>query len=172
MCLTRFCADATRCLHYAIFHGFFWSALDVELDRAKRYSKPVALVMIDVDHFKDFNDRYGHPTGDEALCAVARVLEGSSRSHDVVARYGGEEFAVILPETQIEGATRYAEKILAGVCATPLGPGGEARLSISAGIAASGADVASPMDLVARADKRLYRAKHEGRNRACADEAA
>jgi len=146
-------------------HGHMHSTLAVEFERADRHGRPLGLVMIDIDHFKSFNDRQGHPAGDEALCAVAEVLEANSRSHDMVARYGGEEFAVILPETGIEGAIHYGEKIRRAIESRRFGPEGTERLTISAGLAASGAGIASPQDLVARADERLYRAKQAGRNR-------
>ena len=146
-------------------HGFFWSALDVELDRARRYSKPLTLVMIDVDNFKDFNDRYGHPAGDQALCAVGKTLAANSRSHDVVARYGGEEFAIVLPETTLAGGWAFAEKIRQSIEDLRTEPKG-ARLTISVGVAESlGSD---PQNLVQLADERLYQAKAAGRNQVCA----
>ena len=99
---------------------------------------------------------------------MARVLEANSRSHDVVARYGGEEFSVILPETDPPGALHYAEKMREAVEAAPIFPNGDGVLTISVGVASTGADVRSPQDLVVRADERLYRAKQAGRNRVCA----
>jgi diguanylate cyclase (GGDEF)-like protein len=151
-------------------HGHLWSALRVEFERAQRHGRPLSLVMLDVDHFKGFNDRYGHLAGDEALYAMARLLETGSRSHDVVARYGGEEFAVVLPETDAGGARRYAEKMRAAAEAARFGPEGQVSLSVSVGVAAVSPDVRSAQDLVALADARLYHAKQTGRNRVCADE--
>jgi len=152
-------------------HGHMWSTLKVELERADRHGRALSLVMIDIDHFKAFNDRFGHPAGDEALCVVARALEANSRSHDVVARYGGEEFAVILPETDIEGSLRYADKMRRAVEATHFEPDACQRLSISAGVATTGASARTVQELVERADARLYRAKRAGRNCVCGPEA-
>jgi diguanylate cyclase (GGDEF)-like protein len=151
-------------------HGHMWSTLQVEFERADRHDRALSLVMIDIDHFKAFNDRFGHLAGDEALCTVSRVLEANSRAHDVVARYGGEEFAVILPETDVEGAQQYAEKMRQAVETARFEPGARQRLSVSAGVATSGGDMRMPQDLVVRADERLYRAKEAGRNRVCAGE--
>jgi len=148
-------------------HGHMWSALEVEFARADRHGRPLSVVMIDIDHFKGFNDRFGHPAGDEALCSVARELEANSRSHDVVARYGGEEFAVILPETASDGAERYAEKIRRSIEAAAFGPERQARLSISGGVAESSERVKTPQELIALADSRLYAAKASGRNCVC-----
>jgi diguanylate cyclase (GGDEF)-like protein len=145
-------------------HGHFWSTLEVEFERADRHGRPLGLVMIDIDHFKAFNDRLGHIAGDEALCAVARSIESHSRSHDVVARYGGEEFAAILPETDLEGARMYAEKMRVAVEASSVG-GRPAALTVSAGVAATSGSIDSPQQLVALADEHLYRAKQAGRNR-------
>ena len=141
-------------------HGFFWSTLDAEVKRADRHDRELALVMIDVDHFKAYNDRFGHRQGDSALVSVARVIEASSRSHDLPARYGGEEFAVILPETTIEGATLFAEKIRRSVEAL-----GENGLTLSAGVASMRQTDGSSSALVEAADANLYRAKADGRNR-------
>jgi len=151
-------------------HGHMWSTLAVEFERADRHDRALSLVMLDIDHFKAFNDRFGHLAGDEALCAVARVLEANSRSHDVVARYGGEEFAVILPETDVPGALHYAEKMREAVEVAEIVPNGGGTLTISVGVASSDAGVRSPQDLVVRAEERLYRAKQAGRNRVCACE--
>lgn len=147
-------------------HGHMHSILDIEFKRAKRYKRPLALVMLDVDLFKAFNDRAGHPAGDEALCGVARRLESTSRVHDVVARYGGEEFAVLLPETDLEGAGCFAEKMRLGVESGHFGPAGSDRLTVSAGVAVSD-EVESAKALVVLADERLYKAKEAGRNRVC-----
>ena len=152
-------------------HGHMWSTLNVEVERADRHGRELSLVMIDIDHFKSFNDRLGHPAGDEALCVVARVLEANSRSHDVVARYGGEEFVVILPETDIEGSLRYADKMRRAVEATRFEPDACQQLTISAGVATTGGNARTPQELVERADARLYRAKRAGRNCVCGPEA-
>ena len=150
-------------------HGHMWSTLEVEFERADRYGRPLALVMIDIDHFKKFNDEHGHPCGDEALTVVARQLEAHSRGHDIVARYGGEEFAVILPETDAEGALQYANKMRRAVEDARFGEDGVFKLTISAGCASSGVDASSPKALMALSDRRLYMAKANGRNCVCAE---
>ena len=149
-------------------HGHFWTTLEVEFERAARHGRQLSLVMLDIDHFKRFNDRFGHIAGDEALVGVARAIEANSRAHDVVARYGGEEFAAILPETDLDGALIYAEKMRAAVEAGPLRPMPDS-LTVSGGVAATSREVCTPQDLVALADGRLYLAKQAGRNRVCGE---
>jgi diguanylate cyclase (GGDEF)-like protein len=148
-------------------HGHFWSTLGLECERAERHARSISVALLDIDHFKRFNDSHGHLAGDGALVAVARVLERNSRSHDVVARYGGEEFAVILPETDADGAQQFAEKMRLAVEGADISPEGDEPLSVSVGIATSSADARTPQELVALADNRLYRAKAAGRNRVC-----
>ncbi len=149
-------------------HGHFWSSLELEFQRAERHGRPLSLVMVDVDHFKAYNDRLGHPAGDDALCTVARILETGSRAHDLVARYGGEEFAVVLPETDATGAHCYAEKMRRAVESACFGPGGAESLTISMGVASSEGGLTSARELVGLADGRLYEAKEGGRNQVCA----
>ena len=105
-------------------HGHFWSSLEREVDRANRYGRSLGLALLDIDHFKAFNDRFGHPRGDEALVSVSRALASRCRAHDIVARYGGEEFAVILPEASIEGALAFGEKIRKAFETMGFGPQG------------------------------------------------
>ncbi len=148
-------------------HGHFWSTLTNEVNRAKRYERQLSLAMIDVDHFKEFNDEYGHVEGDQALAGVARVIRDWSRAHDFAARYGGEEFALILPETG-EGEQRaVAEKFRKAVQEARLSPAGPGKLTVSIGIASFPRDAADPNGLVEAADAKLYDAKAEGRNRVC-----
>jgi diguanylate cyclase (GGDEF)-like protein len=148
-------------------HGHFWSCLDLEIERSRRHERPLAVVLIDIDHFKAYNDCHGHLEGDKALVAVALIITGCSRVNDIVARYGGEEFAVILPETPHEGAVAFAEKVRETIEASDFslaeGPG----ITLSAGVASFGEDGASPAELVRAADRELYRAKELGRNRVC-----
>lgn len=148
----------------------FDAHLDEEIRRARRYHRPLSLIMADIDHFKHYNDTHGHPQGDIVLQELAAVLRGAVRETDLLARYGGEEFVVILPETDKEGALNVAEKVHAAIAAHPFPlcesqPGG--RLTISLGVAAFPEDLPEPVDLVMRADHALYRAKREGRDRVC-----
>ena len=137
--------------------------------RAQREGGAMALIMINIDHFKSYNDQYGHLAGDECLRRVAEVLRGTvKRPFDLVARYGGEEFAVLLPDTQEMGAEMVAEEMRASVEALdiPHRRSQSGRVTISCGVAAA-ARVAGldPAGLIAMADRRLYQAKHAGRNR-------
>jgi diguanylate cyclase (GGDEF)-like protein len=146
-------------------HGHFYKTLERELERARRYERGLALTMVDIDHFKKYNDRNGHRGGDQALVAVARIIGDRSRTHDVVARYGGEEFAIILPETTLEGAHTFGDKLRTAVEGVSLD--GEDPLTISVGVAAYGMNTGSCAELVDAADSELYRAKSLGRNRTC-----
>jgi two-component system cell cycle response regulator len=143
--------------------------LDSELDRARRYSLTLSLLMVDLDHFKAVNDSFGHLAGDEALRGVARVLQREARSVDVVARYGGEEFVVILPETGEDGAVKVAERIRARVAeqaSEGLVP--MPAVTVSVGVATVlSTQIQAPEELIALADEALYRAKAQGRNRVC-----
>lgn len=140
-----------------------------ELQRCARYQRGVSLILLDIDHFKEYNDAYGHPAGDEALRQVVGLLRKNVRAVDIVARYGGEEFAVVLPETDAAGAQAAAEKSRAAIGAHefPHGP-----LTASLGVThCATADDLSPEALIARADQALYNAKRSGRNGACTWEA-
>jgi diguanylate cyclase (GGDEF)-like protein len=158
---------------------FFDDYFATEVQRATRYNNPVAVAMIDVDHFKQFNDQYGHATGDIALKRVARALALAIRRSDVLARYGGEEFVVLLRETSADQALERVEYIRRTVEAEPLleGTAAPVRVTVSAGVASWPADGDSVSDLIAEADRRLFQAKNAGRNRVvgpahAADEAA
>jgi two-component system, cell cycle response regulator len=138
-----------------------------EMERARRYATPLALLMVDLDHFKDINDTHGHLVGDEALREVARLLQSAVRNVDIVARYGGEEFAIVLPETSNEGAVAFAERVRERVAehvfANERLP--SLRLTVSVGVASvPAADIESVEDFFARSDEALYRAKAGGRN--------
>jgi diguanylate cyclase (GGDEF)-like protein len=153
----------------------FEDVLQLELARAARTGAAVSLVLIDVDFFKKYNDRYGHVTGDACLREVAAILrEGLARPTDLVARYGGEEFAVVLPGTGAVGARYVAERLRQAVLELgidhPDNPVGS--VTISAGAATfhgSPGETIAPDDFVSRADALLYRAKDTGRNRVCSD---
>lgn len=141
--------------------------LSHEMERARRYATPLALLMVDLDHFKHINDTHGHLVGDEALREVARLLQSGVRNVDIVARYGGEEFAIVLPETSNEGAVAFAERVRERVAehvfANERLP--SLRLTVSIGVASvPAADIESVEDFFARSDEALYRAKAGGRN--------
>jgi diguanylate cyclase (GGDEF)-like protein len=148
-------------------HRYLQEQLHLAVERSLRSSVPVAMLMIDVDHFKKYNDRQGHPAGDEALRSVARVIAEDRRAVDVVARYGGEEFAVILDGVGRDGASEVAEKIRARVSATaiphadkqPLG-----KMTVSIGVAVCPDDAKTAEALLEAADVALYRAKKSGRD--------
>lgn len=135
-----------------------------EISRGHRFSHELSVIMIDIDHFKDYNDRFGHPAGDEALRQVAKSLTNDRRAIDVVTRIGGEEFAIVLPETDINGALKCAEKLLASVAAIS---NLNRPITISLGIAALSEDIYKPETLLQQADQALYEAKKTGRNRIC-----
>jgi two-component system cell cycle response regulator len=148
-----------------------------ELKIARRYGGDVSLIVIDVDHFKDVNDRHGHAVGDEMLKAIARRLEGLlPRDTDWLARVGGEEFAAVLPQTRLRGAMKVAESIRAGVEAQPMATSA-VELAITVSLGVSGTQSLrdrepSVEELLARADARLYQSKREGRNRVSVDDLA
>ena len=140
----------------------------IEMTRAERYQRPLALMMVDIDHFKRVNDTHGHTVGDEVLQAVSAVLNGHGRAHDLVARVGGEEFAILMPETGIDSARVVAERIRAAVEQQHiLTKGGDVRVTISAGVGAWSPDTATLSAFMAAADAALYQAKETGRNRVC-----
>ena len=141
----------------------FQRRLDEEADRAFRYGTPLSLFLIDVDHFKAFNDDFGHPAGDEALQQVAGRLNSSVRSTDFVARYGGEEFAIILPNTDREGALILAERCRRIVEA---GPWSRRTITVSIGTTSHSSGCTTSATLISEADKALYHSKGAGRNRA------
>ena len=146
----------------------FHSILDLEIERARRFKTPLALVMLDLDHFKQINDEYGHMQGDEVLALVADLMREFSRDIDAPTRYGGEELAVVLPQTDSEGATLLAERMRAAVerLEVPRVDGlGSLRLKASFGVAALPESAADREGLIAAADAALYRAKRAGRNR-------
>lgn len=142
-------------------HRTFQEKLSEEFARARRYNGVLSLLLLDVDHFKDYNDRFGHPAGDLVLKEVAWTLQSQCRACDVVARYGGEEFALILPETDSGGAAELAERIRESV---ERGPWSKRAVTISIGIVTL--DILTPDEasLLVEADQALYQAKKVGRN--------
>jgi two-component system, cell cycle response regulator len=145
----------------------FDEALAHESARQVRHREPFAIAMIDVDHFKSYNDHHGHPQGDVLLRSLAAVLGQHVRASDVLARIGGEEFAVLLLGTGPDDAVTAAEKLRVAVVAAKL-PGGESQpmgfVSISIGVAAGPDHGLSPREILAAADSALYDAKRHGRN--------
>jgi two-component system cell cycle response regulator len=141
--------------------------LSVEVDRARRFHSQLSLLMLDLDHFKSVNDKHGHLSGDGILRQVGTLLAGEVRTIDVVARYGGEEFVLLLPETGVDGAVVFAERLRVhvGEHEFELESGANNHLTCSIGVATfPSPNVSSTEDLFARADEALYRAKSGGRN--------
>jgi diguanylate cyclase (GGDEF)-like protein len=141
---------------------YLMDALANEVRRSRRLDHPCALLIADVDHFKEYNDAYGHLAGDAALARIAAVLRETTRDVDCAARYGGEEFVVLMPETRAAGAMETAQRIRTLLAADELIGG---KLSVSIGVAQFPEDGDAPEALLARADAALYRAKREGRDR-------
>lgn len=142
--------------------------LEAEGMRARRQGEPLSVLMLDLDHFKRVNDRWGHAAGDRVLAAVARILCEELRGADLPARYGGEEFLAILPNADPAQALRVAERVRERIAGTPIAlPEVTARITVSVGIASLAPDEAATA-LVARADEALYAAKQGGRNRCLA----
>jgi diguanylate cyclase (GGDEF)-like protein len=148
-------------------HRYLHEQLAQAVERSMRSKVPVAMLMIDVDHFKKYNDRNGHPAGDEALRTVARLIAEDRRTVDVVARYGGEEFAILLHDAAKSQAIEVAEKIrervsaatIAGAVGQPLG-----KMTVSIGVAVCPDDASGAEALLEAADVALYRAKKSGRD--------
>jgi diguanylate cyclase (GGDEF)-like protein len=163
--------------------GHFDAHLLQEIARARRFhqkdtgagadakvNQHVSLVMVDIDHFKQFNDRHGHQVGDLVLQTVAHTLHEAVRTMDIVARYGGEEFSLIFPETRKEDAARIAERLRRSVAETAVdaGTGEPLRVTISLGVATFPQDARDIRELIAKADQAMYRAKGNGRNQVVA----
>jgi diguanylate cyclase (GGDEF)-like protein len=137
-----------------------------EIDRAERYDRAISLAMIDVDHFKAFNDMEGHICGDEALKKIAAVLAANIRKTDFLGRYGGEEFLVLMPETKIGVGLEISHRLRTAVEAAVFqGKQKPAYLTVSLGLASYPQHGLTPKLLVDQADQALYEAKQEGRNR-------
>ena len=148
--------------------GYFEQQLDLEFKRAERRRQKFALLMIDIDHFKQLNDTLGHHAGDQVLRDVASILVKDMREVDTVARYGGEEFVIVLPETTQLGAMYVAERLRHAVEQAKFlvgSPSSVRRLSISIGVSVYDSDARFKRELIEASDAALYAAKHEGRNR-------
>jgi len=149
-------------------HKEFHKKLDETMEGSKRYHYAVTLLMIDIDHFKKFNDNYGHQVGDQVLRVVADAIKSQIRTVDVCARYGGEEFAVILRNGDVSYPSVLAERIRSTVYAYPVKHDGiRSQLSVSIGVACFPEDSNNAEGLIKRADEALYTAKETGRNKVC-----
>jgi diguanylate cyclase (GGDEF)-like protein len=148
---------------------YFLEFLDRELARSGRYSRPLTLLMIDIDRFKSINEDLGHLGGDFTLREIAARIKGNIRKEELFARYGGEEFAVVLPETGREGALVLGERLRRVIEALPFRYEDKSyHVTISIGVASTHGDSAlTPSALIRLADEHLFQAKHEGRNRVC-----
>ena len=153
--------DLTQVYNYR----FLKTALRREIKRAGRFRQDLALVMIDVDNLKSYNDRHGHLRGSHLLKEIAGLLAAQVRSFDLVAKYGGDEFTLILPQTEREGAMAVGERVRAAVAghAFPLAPAGQ--ITVSLGVAVFPYDAADASGLIQASDRALYTAKQQGRNR-------
>lgn len=148
---------------------YFEETLEREMSRSRRYERSLALVMFDVDHFKQVNDKYGHLAGDYVLKQLASTLRTRIRREDVFARYGGEEFGMLLPEVDLPGAVKLSEKVRKLVEKQRFEfDKNVIPVSISLGVALLGPDHRDSSDLKRVADAKLYEAKAAGRNRVCA----
>lgn len=144
-------------------HRLFQDQLRTEVERARRHQRELSLIMIDIDHFKLWNDQFGHPAGDNLLREVAELLLKGVRNIDWVARYGGDEFAIILSDTTTEDAFEIAERLRKNFEMTSAAKG-PTKLTLSLGIASFPSDAQSPQDLIHTADQTLYESKNHGRN--------
>jgi diguanylate cyclase (GGDEF)-like protein len=160
----RLCVTDDKTLLYN--HRYLTKRLDGEIKRAARFGRQVGCLMLDLDDFKAFNDKYGHVAGDEALSAVAGVIRKSCREIDIPARFGGEEFTIVLPETGVTGAETAAKRIIEAVRQTTIETGkGSSNLTISAGVAVYPLHARDASDLVKQADLALFEAKSQGKDR-------
>jgi two-component system, cell cycle response regulator len=147
-------------------YRYFQQAISREIERAVRFARPMGLLMLDLDHFKNVNDSHGHQVGDAVLIEIAERVRAEVREVDLVARYGGEEFTVVLPETDRGGAEHIAQRICERVRGRPLHAAGvELRVTVSIGVAVLPDDGTTPSALIRAADEALYAAKAAGRDR-------
>jgi diguanylate cyclase (GGDEF)-like protein len=171
--LVRLRADRSRVLRSMIErdsltglynHGQFKERLLQEFNRSKRTGSPLSLAMIDIDHFKSVNDRFGHPVGDRVIRGLASLLASRLRATDIIGRYGGEEFGVLLLDTPLHAAKNVIDGVRRMMCEVPFDIGGQSlTVTFSAGIAAA-SDSETHAQLIATADRYLYDAKRAGRN--------
>ena len=148
---------------------YFEQALDREIRRCRRYGSMMALIFVDLDHFKTINDRYGHLMGSQCLAKVAQIMATSVRDVDILARYGGDEFVVILPETTVATAKAVAERLHAEIGSHVFlkETGANVHISASIGIAGFPDHARTKEEIIRKADEAMYQAKDAGRNRLC-----
>lgn len=140
--------------------------LTEQLDHSRRHDQPLTLILVDLDHFKAINDTHGHVVGDQVLGGMGYVIRGQLRLSDVAGRFGGEEFAVLLPDTEMQGALVLAERLRQAIEDWSLEmPGGRLKVTASMGIASLDPSMKGAVDLIDAADRALYQAKRAGRNR-------
>jgi diguanylate cyclase (GGDEF)-like protein len=144
-------------------HRFFDTTLNTELSRAQRYSRPLSLLMIDLDYLKEVNDRYGHQNGDHVIRVVGETIRRTCREVDFAARYGGEEYMVILPDTSLAGAVQVAERMREKIAEVDFP--GMGNITASIGVSNFPLNAIGRDDLIQLADQALYVAKSNGRNR-------
>ena len=151
-------------------HRYFQQVLTQELGRATRYGKMLSLIILDIDNFKSFNDRFGHAIGDKVLIAIGEIINRSLRKVDYAFRYGGEEFVILLPETPLENAILTVERIrerIADEAANSVPEAYGSRVTVSAGVACYPENGSKREDLFSLMDSYLYKAKSMGKNRVC-----
>ncbi|HDD35248.1 MAG TPA: GGDEF domain-containing protein [Candidatus Desulfofervidus auxilii] len=143
---------------------YFMERLEIEWERAKRYQRPISLLILDIDHFKRINDTYGHLAGDKVLKTLGKLISKQLRKTEIAGRYGGEEFTILVPETNAEGAIKLAERLRKMVEEYPFAINGTINVTVSIGVSdAEGIETIN--DLIQKADAALYQAKETGRNR-------
>jgi diguanylate cyclase (GGDEF)-like protein len=153
-------------LTQAYVKRYLLESLEKEIIRARRHARDLSFMMFDIDHFKKINDFHGHLAGDFVLKELARIVQARIRRDEVFARYGGEEFAIVLPETNLEGAKALAEGLREKVEGSRfVFQGEQIHVTISIGVAMLGDQDRTSMDLIKNADAKLYDAKRAGRNR-------
>ncbi|MBK9294552.1 MAG: diguanylate cyclase [Oligoflexia bacterium] len=146
-------------------HRYFQEKIRREIDRAERHKRIFSLLMIDVDYFKAYNDKFGHPAGDKALNQIAQHLNKATRTADSISRYGGEEFAMVLPETNKSTAMEVAQRIRHEMEQTKIDTQNNHVFTLSIGVSCYPIDGTSAEELIEKADKALYMAKKKGRNK-------
>ena len=150
---------------YNIRH--FFKLAEIEISKLKRYKKTCSCLMIDLDHFKNINDTYGHIVGDKVLIEIGKRIKEGIRDYDILARYGGEEFIILLPDTDLENAIAVAERIRKNIASSEIEINDEVKIpiTVSIGVAsANGSDIILD-ELIKKADRALYIAKNSGRNK-------